>query len=128
MKNSGLNVTPELYAPVDAAEVDTVVSQPNTVYARTPKNSAGIALNVSGWSMGAKPIVYDEKGESGRIVFDISVNEVGLLVSVFTKESNLSPQLTEAYRKAVGKMKLVPKADNVSAVSRGTISFNIKSR
>jgi outer membrane biosynthesis protein TonB len=88
----------------------------------------GLALNVSGWGMGARPQVNDDSDESGRIVFEITVDDTGDIINVRVKESTVSQSVVEVYKRAVSRMKLIPKSENVPSTSKGTITFNIKSR
>jgi TonB family protein len=78
--------------------------------------------------MGARPQVNDDSDESGRIVFEITVDDTGDIINVRVKESTVSQSIVDLYKRAVSRMKLVPKSENVPSTSKGTITFNIKSR
>lgn len=99
-----------------------------SLYGKPGGSATGLALNVSGWGMGARPQVNDNSDESGRIVFEITVDDTGDIVNVRVKESTVSQSIVDLYKRAVSRMKLVPKSENVPATSKGTITFNIKSR
>lgn len=100
----------------------------SSLYGKPGGAKTGLALNVSGWGMGARPQVNDDSDESGRIVFEITVDDTGDIVNVRVKESTVSQSVVDVYKRAVSRMKLVPKSENVPATSKGTITFNIKSR
>ena len=99
-----------------------------SLYGKPGGSKSGLALNVAGWGMGARPQVNDDSDESGRIVFEITVDDTGDIINVKVKEADVSQSVVDVYKRAVSRMKLVPKSDNVPRTSKGTISFNIKSR
>ena len=100
----------------------------SSLYGKPGGAKTGLALNVSGWGMGARPQVNDDSDESGRIVFEITVDDTGDIINVRVKESTVSQSVVEVYKSAVSRMKLIPKSENVPSTSKGTITFNIKSR
>ncbi|TAE37505.1 MAG: hypothetical protein EAZ70_08760 [Runella slithyformis] len=99
-----------------------------SLYGKPGGSSQGVALNVSGWGMGSRPQVNDDSDESGKIVFELKVDDTGDIIGVRVKESTVSQSVVEVYRRAVSRMKLVPKSANVPATSTGTLTFIIKSR
>lgn len=99
-----------------------------SLYGKPGGAETGLALNVSGWGMGARPQVNDDSDESGRIVFEITVDDTGDVINVRVKESTVRQSVVDVYKRAVNKMKLVRKSSNVPSISKGTITFNIKSR
>ncbi len=99
-----------------------------SLYGKPGGSSQGVALNVSGWGMGSRPQVNDDSDESGKIVFELKVDDSGDIISVRVKESTVSQSVIELYKRAVSKMKLVQKSDNVPAVSTGTLTYIIKSK
>lgn len=100
----------------------------STLYGKPGGSATGLALNVAGWGMGARPQLNDDSNESGRIVFEIIVDDTGEIINIKTKDATVSQPIVDIYKKAVSRMKLVPKSENVPKVSKGTITFNIKSR
>ena len=99
-----------------------------SLYGKPGGSKTGVALNVSGWGVGRPPQINDDSDESGRIVFELTVDDTGDIIGVRVKESTVSQSVVEVYRRAVSKMKLVPKSENVPPISKGTITFNIKSK
>ncbi|MFN4147468.1 MAG: energy transducer TonB [Runella sp.] len=99
-----------------------------SLYGKPGGASTGIALNVSGWGMGARPQVNDDSDESGRIVFELTVDDTGDITNARVKETTVSQSVVDVYRRAVLKMKLQRKSENVPPISKGTITFIIKSR
>ncbi|MCA0231571.1 MAG: DUF4344 domain-containing metallopeptidase [Bacteroidetes bacterium] len=114
------------------AAVDTVIGAPShyKIHPSQIQNRSvgkvGLALNVTGFGVGERPMVNDVFNESGRIVFEITVDDIGNIIGARKKESTVSQKVVELYKQAVFKMKLVPKSDDVLSTSKGTITFNIK--
>ena len=90
--------------------------------------SSGISLNMAGWGLGSRPQVSDDSDETGKIVFELKVDNRGDIISVRTKETTVSASVVEVYRRAVQKIRLVPKASSAPPISTGTITFIIISR
>ena len=90
----------------------------------------GGSLNMPGWAFDRPPKPNDNSNESGRIVFDIKVDEDGSITRCEVRESNVSPALTKLYRDAVFKSTLSP--TNASGVAStgasGTVTFIISAR
>lgn len=117
-----------LYAPTDTVVISTHSTEAQSLYGKPGGAKTGLALNVAGWGMGARPQVNDEPNESGRIVFEITVDNTGDIINIRVKESTVSQSVVDVYKHAVARMKLVSKSDTIPSISKGTISFNIKSR
>ncbi len=99
-----------------------------SLYGKPGGSSQGVALNISGWGMGSRPQINDDSDESGKIVFELKVDDSGDIISIRVKETTVSQSVVEVYKRAVSRMKLVPKSDNVPPVSTGTLTFIIKSK
>lgn len=91
-------------------------------------SSSGVAFDVSGWSMASRPNVNDDSDETGKIVFQIRVNESGDITSVRQLQSTVSPSVSEQYRRAVGRLRLRPKGGATPPTATGTITFIIKAK
>ena len=76
----------------------------SSLYGKPGGAKTGLALNVSGWGMGARPQVNDDSDESGRIVFEITVDDTGDIINVRVKESTVSQSVVEVYKRAVSRM------------------------
>ncbi len=95
----------------------------------TPGGSAaGVAFDVSGWALAGRPSVTDDSDETGKIVFQIKVDESGDIISVRQLQSTVSPSVSEVYRRAVQRLRLRPKGGATPLTATGTITFNIKAK
>ncbi|GAB4053073.1 energy transducer TonB family protein [Spirosoma litoris] len=88
----------------------------------------GVAFDVSGWSLASRPTINDDSDETGKIVFQIKVDESGDIINVRQLQSTVSPSVSEVYRKAVQKLRLRPKGGSTPPTATGTITFIIKSK
>jgi hypothetical protein len=91
---------------------------------------AGASLNLAGWTWKSKPVVNDNSSETGRIVFQITIDDEGKIISIITKESTVSPSVLDLYKRAVARLDFdtVSNSGNRAERSTGTIVFNIKSK
>jgi protein TonB len=94
------------------------------------KGSGGSSLDLAGWDWENKPVVNDQSAEEGKIVFKISVDESGELISVKVVEKTVSPSLVKIYQAEVERLTFVKKRGNVEPppMSEGRITFIIRSR
>lgn len=98
------------------------------LYGTPGGTGSGVAFDVSGWSMSGRPNVNDDSDETGKIVFELKVDQSGDIISVRTKQTTVSPSVVDVYKKAVQRLRLVPKSSVTPPSSTGTITFIIKSK
>lgn len=98
------------------------------LYGTPGGTGTGVSLNMAGWGLGRRPQVNDDSDETGKIVFELIVDERGEIVSVRTRETTVSASVVEVYKRAVQRITLVPKSSSAPPRSKGTITFIIKSR
>ncbi|WP_128543427.1 hypothetical protein [Larkinella soli] len=87
---------------------------------------SGVSLNMAGWRLASNRIAQDNSGESGKIVFEIKVDDKGDVINVRVRETRVSPTVTEFYKQQVYKLQLVPKASSAPPISTGTYTINIR--
>lgn len=92
--------------------------------------TGGASYNIRGWNWDSKPQVKDNSDESGRIVFQVKIDEDGRIISVVPVEKTLSPAVVAFYKKEVEKLTFSPTSENTvpAPISTGTITFIIKSK
>lgn len=98
------------------------------LYGNPGGSGSGVDFSVSGWSMSGRPNVNDDSDETGIIIFELKVDQSGDIISVRTKQTTVSPSVVDVYKKAVLRLRLVPKSSVTPPVSTGTIRFTIKSK
>lgn len=100
-----------------------------SLYGSQGGGGGGASLNMAGWSWDQVPKPRDTSSETGRIVFQIKIDDQGYVVSVTTKESTVSPAIERIYQDEVRKTTF-SKTDNAvaPAFSTGTITFVLRAR
>lgn len=90
----------------------------------------GASLEMSGWVWDEKPVVNDKSAETGKIVFEIKIDDDGDVISVKNIYSTVSRSVANLYEKAIYDLTFSPTIDNgvKSSVTTGKIVFIIKSR
>jgi len=89
----------------------------------------GASLDFSGWIWDFKPRPDDRSEESGKIIFEVTVDEEGEILGVRKIQSNISPVVEKKYRDAVMDLTFSRTSENrsVAATSKGRITFIIQS-
>lgn len=98
------------------------------LYGKPGGTGSGVNFAVEGWSMSGRPNVNDDSDETGKIVFELTVNQSGDIMNVRTKQTTVSPSVVDVYKKAVQRLRLVPKSSVTPPTAKGTITFIIKSK
>lgn len=95
-----------------------------------PGGGSGSQLDMAGWVWDYIPKPNDTSDESGRLVFEVKVNDEGEVISVRTLERSVPPSVEKLYRDEIIKLTFSKTADNTRAapVSTGKITFIIRSK
>ena len=90
----------------------------------------GVSISMTGWTPDFAPKPNDTSDESGKIVFEIKIDDQGEIISVRTVETSVSPAVEKIYREEVEKLTFSPSSTNTipAPVSTGKITFLIKSK
>ena len=91
----------------------------------------GVSYQLAGWIIDFEPKVDDTISErGGKIVFEITIDDKGEIISVKTIERSVSPSVEKLYRDEVQKLTFSKTAENTrpAPVSKGKITFIIKAR
>lgn len=90
----------------------------------------GYSLSLTGWRLDSEPNINDQSNESGRIVFEIKVDDSGYVIDRKMITRTVSPEVAKIYQEAIENLTFSPTADNTvpAPVSTGKITFIIKSK
>lgn len=91
-------------------------------------DSEGANLMLAGWEWVSPPKPDDSSDVSGKIKFEITVDDEGYIISLRTIESNIPKSIEKIYEKAVLELSFVKTEGKAAPSSKGTITFIIKSR
>ncbi|MBB6460526.1 hypothetical protein [Flammeovirga kamogawensis] len=92
--------------------------------------SGGSALNMPGWNWIDPPNVVDDSHETGKIVFEIQVDDFGEVISVKTLFRSVTKQVVDKYKSAVEQLAFEPTSTEGvgSSITAGRITFIIRSK
>ena len=85
----------------------------------------GTLLELSGWIWDTVPQPQDDSDESGKIIFQITIDEFGEVIAVKTLEKTISPLVEKIYKEALTRLTFSKTADNLvySSTSTGKVTF-----
>lgn len=100
------------------------------LYGSQGGGGGGTSLNMSGWQWDFLPRPKDNTSESGKIVFEIKIDDRGEIISIRTLEKSVSPAVEKIYRSEVEKLTFSKTSGNTrpAPVSTGTITFILRAR
>jgi outer membrane biosynthesis protein TonB len=88
----------------------------------------GTGLDLAGWTWDRKPNPKIPENESGRLIFEIEVDEDGQITKLVAIERGLSAQAEKICRDEILKLTFTPTGANVPIVSKGKITFIVKAQ
>ncbi len=90
----------------------------------------GASLQMTGWNWDYIPRPNDLSNESGRITFQITIDDQGYVTRVVTLEKTVSPEVERIYREEVERLTFSRTSDNLkpAPTSTGKVTFIIKAR
>ena len=87
----------------------------------------GSSLEMQGWIWDFEPNPQDKSSESGKIVFEITVDYYGEIVGLKTIETTLSPKVGNIYKEQILKLTFSQTNNNNPAdITKGKITIIIK--
>lgn len=99
-----------------------------SLYTNDTNQSVGAVLEIVGWTWDTVPQPQDDTEESGKIVFEITIDDLGEVVAVKTLEKTVSPVVEQIYKDALIALTFSRTADNASGTqnSTGKVTFILK--
>jgi protein TonB len=88
----------------------------------------GIGLELSGWAWDEKPNPKTPNNETGRLVFEIEVDQDGNVIKVTTLQRGVSAEAERICRNAVQELTFSKTGANVPDKSVGKVTFVFRSR
>ena len=86
-------------------------------------------LDMAGWKWDSPPRPNDPSEQNGIIVFDITVDSNGEVISVVAREYTLSADIVKIYKEEVEKLTFSKNSGGITTgQSKGTITFKIRSK
>jgi outer membrane biosynthesis protein TonB len=91
----------------------------------------GASLDLAGWNWDELPKPKDTSNETGRIVFQITIDDEGYIIGITTLESTVNPSIEKIYRDEVSRLSFSKKNDGsarVAQTTKGKITFILKNK
>lgn len=91
--------------------------------------SGGTALDMPGWNWIEPPVVDDNSSETGKIIFEIQIDDFGEVISVKTIYRSVTKMVVDQYRSAVEELSFEPNNGDtdIQSITTGRITFIIRS-
>jgi hypothetical protein len=101
-----------------------------SLYQGNDPKQTGASLELVGWLWDSAPQPQDSTSETGKIVFEITIDDVGEVIAVKTLEKTISPLVEQLYKEAVAKLTFSKIAPNQAYTPKaiGKITFIIKAK
>jgi hypothetical protein len=82
-------------------------------------------LELAGWMWDTAPQPQDNTEESGKIVFQITIDEFGEVIAIRTLEKTISPLVEKIYKEALTSLTFSKTSDNLvyTPTSTGKVTF-----
>lgn len=100
----------------------------DALYDGKSTGKGGSSLDIAGWDWDSPPKVNDRSSESGKIVFEIKVDEDGEIVSVSLVFKSVSMAVANVYKEAIKELTFTPKGDSPDGITKGTVTFIIQAK
>lgn len=97
------------------------------LYGKPGGGDGGAGLELAGWNWDFIPKPNVPNNESGRVVFEIKVDDSGEIISIKTLERSVSLEAENICRREIEKLTFSKTGTNVPPISTGKITFIIRS-
>jgi protein TonB len=101
-----------------------------SLYQDDSGKQTGASLELVGWVWDSVPRPQDDTAETGKLVFEITIDDLGEIVAVKTLEKTVSPLVEQIYKDAVAKLTFTKATQNQAYASRsvGKVTFIIQAK
>lgn len=114
--------------PGDEGKKEGVVDD-RALYGSQGGGENGASLQMAGWTWDSPPNPNDQSDETGKIVYEITIDDEGYIITIVLKSSTVSPEIQRLYRESVGKLTFSKNSEYKPApTSSGTITFLIQTK
>ncbi len=100
----------------------------DALYGKAGGGSGGAGLDLAGWNWDYIPKPNIPNNETGRIVFEIKVDDSGEIISIRTIERSVSLEAEAICRKEIEKLTFSKTGTNVPSISTGRITFVMRTQ
>jgi hypothetical protein len=100
------------------------------LYTTNQDKQTGASLELVGWVWDNIPQAQDTTSETGKLVFEITIDDLGEIIAVKTLEKTVSPLVEQIYKDAVAKLTFSKTTENrtYANTSVGKVTFLIQAK
>jgi protein TonB len=100
------------------------------LYTTDQDKQTGASLELIGWIWDNIPQAQDTTSETGKLVFEITIDDLGEIIAVKTLEKTVSPLVEQIYKDAIAKLTFSKTTENrtYAATSVGRVTFLIQAK
>jgi periplasmic protein TonB len=125
------NITPDLSEAITASDQHgetTETLDERSLYRAHQSKQTGALLELAGWMWDAAPQPQDDTDESGKIVFQITIDDLGEVIAVKTLEKTVSPLVENIYKDTLTKLNFSKTTDDIAYAPTftGKITFMLQ--
>jgi len=99
----------------------------DALYGKAGGGDGGVGLDLAGWNWDNIPKPNVPNNESGRVVFEIKVDDSGDIISIKTIERSVSLEAENICRKEIERLTFSKTGSSVPPISTGKITFIVRS-
>jgi len=100
------------------------------LYSINEDKQAGALLELVGWMWDTVPQPKDNTTETGKLIFEIQVDDLGEVIAVRTLEKTVSPLVEQLYKEALAKLTFSKTSESAvyAPISTGKVTFIIQAK
>ena len=116
--------------PVDTShqETETAAIDTRALYPAHQQPTVGVSLELPGWIWDTIPSLRDQTDEIGKLVFEITIDDMGEIIAIRTLEKTVSPVVEQFYKDEIAKLTFTKTSQQATYQpnTTGKITFTLK--
>lgn len=119
----------QVETPAEQAPIQPAIDE-RSLYQASLDKKTGASLELVGWVWDMIPQPPDTTSETGKLVFEIIIDNIGEIIAVKTLEKTVSPLVEQLYKDTVAKLTFSRTTENKAYTPRsvGKVTFIIKAK
>lgn len=121
---------PSLQNSIDTAN-ENIPPSPELLAPQAPHGKEQIVhLDMPGWEWDGSPEVHDDSSETGKMIFELTIDEMGFVIGIKTVQKTVSPAVEHAYMDALARVTFSKRSSNEihkSSTTTGLVTFVLRS-
>ncbi len=121
---------PKMIEKEPAKEVQQPEIDERGLYQTQQGKQTAAKLDLTGWIWDTAPQPEDDTEESGKIIFEIKIDDSGEIIAVRTLEKTVSPSVEKIYKEALTELTFSRTADHIAYAPLyvGRVTFILRTK